>query len=216
MRSLMVVVPNKLLDRSTASGKCKQRPDVEAFVIDGAKETLDFAVRLRRVRAEYMMPDIERRADLLEPRQPLRVERMAHRKGEGVIGQNGLDAVRECGDHVFEKGGRRGASLVRPDRHDGFSAEIVDGRELKVMPGVPQRRQVFEVEVEQLARPLFFIATRGRPCRSRQLIRPWRSRRRCTVLCPRPSACAMRTALTRWVRSRRTRRSMARAVRVGE
>src|SRR4029453_4042220 len=97
MRSLMVVVPNKLLDPPTASGGNKQRPDAGGFVFVCARNTLDLAGRLRRVRAEYVMPDIERRADLLEPRQPLRVESMAHRKSEGVIGQNGLNAVRECG-----------------------------------------------------------------------------------------------------------------------
>ena len=64
MRSLMVVVPNKLLDGPATCGEGKQRPDVETFVVDCAKEALDFPVRLRRVGAEHVMPDVEVRTYL--------------------------------------------------------------------------------------------------------------------------------------------------------
>src|SRR5690242_20242231 len=99
MRSLMVVVPDKLLDSTTAGAERKQRPYVQALVIDGSKEPFDFAIRLWRVGPQQVMRDAAGRADLLEASQAISVQRMAHRKREGVVGQDRLDAIRQrCGD----------------------------------------------------------------------------------------------------------------------
>ena len=155
MRSFVIAVPNKSFDGSAARGECKQRADVEAFVVDGAKEALDFAIGLRRVGPEHVMPNAERGADLLKSRQPLSMMRVAHGERERVVRQDRFDAIRQRGDDVLEEGGRRGAGLVRLNRDDGLAAEVIDGRKFEVMPGISQRRQVFEVDVEQLARSLF-------------------------------------------------------------
>lgn len=77
MRPLMIVVPNKLVHGATARGKREERPHVETLVVDGPKEAFDLAVRLRRIRPEQVMRNLVGRADLLEPRQAVGVERGA-------------------------------------------------------------------------------------------------------------------------------------------
>ena len=42
MRSLMIVGPDKLLDGATPGREGEERPDVETFVIDGAKNRSTF------------------------------------------------------------------------------------------------------------------------------------------------------------------------------
>ena len=57
------------------------------------------------------------------------------------------------------------------NRHDRLTAKVVDGRKFEVIPGISQRRQELQVEVEQLARPLFFVAAGFRPRGAHQPIR---------------------------------------------
>ena len=58
------------------------------------------------------------------------------------------------------------------NRDNGFAGEIVDCGKFEVMPGIAQGRQVFEVEMQQLARSLFFVSPRLRAGRPRQLTHP--------------------------------------------
>jgi hypothetical protein len=118
-----------------------------------------------------MMTDVERGAHLLEARLSVRVERMAHRKNECVIGQHRFDAVRKGRDDVFQEGGRGRARLVGVNRDDGLPAKVIDGRKLEVMPRVTERRQVFQIEMEQLAGSLLFVSARLGPRGPWQLIR---------------------------------------------
>ena len=115
------------------------------------------------------MPNVVGHAHLLKPGQPRGVKRVAHRKSEGVIGQHGLNGIGQGGEDVLEKrrGGR--ARLIGMDGNHGFTAEIVDGRKFEVVPGISQGRQVFEIQMQELAGPLLFVATRRRPRRSREL-----------------------------------------------
>ena len=56
MRPLVIVIPEELLDRATASVEGKQAA-VQTFVVDGTKETFDFAVALRCVGTKQTMLD---------------------------------------------------------------------------------------------------------------------------------------------------------------
>ena len=104
----MVVIPNEFLNRTAASFEGKERADMEAFVIEGAKEALDFAIRLRCVRSQDEVANPKRGANLLKPSQPVRMKGMPHGKGKRVVGEDGLDAIRQGGDDVLEKrGGHR-------------------------------------------------------------------------------------------------------------
>jgi hypothetical protein len=169
----------------------EERPDVEAFVVDGPKEAFDLAVGLRRVRTEQVMGDAHRATGLLKARLAIGVLRMPHGEGKRVVGQDRFDRIRQSGRDLLQE--RRGGGTGRfgRDPDDGFPAEVVDRRELEVMRGVPQGRQVFEVDVNQLARPLFFVPPRLRPRRPRQLIHvTCSSSTRCTVPWPMPECVA--------------------------
>ena len=69
MRAVMIVVPDEVRDGAAACGKRKQRAHEEAFVIDRAEEALDFAIRLRSVRAQQVVANVVGRTDLLKTRQ---------------------------------------------------------------------------------------------------------------------------------------------------
>ena len=66
MRSFVIVVPHKAVNRATAGAEGEQRLNVEALVVDGAKEALDLAVGLRRIGADQVVPNGQRLAALLE------------------------------------------------------------------------------------------------------------------------------------------------------
>ena len=66
MRSLMVVIPDEVLDGSAPRPEREERPDVEAFIIDRTKEPLDFAVRLRCIRPQQIVTDAQRGAHVFE------------------------------------------------------------------------------------------------------------------------------------------------------
>ena len=139
MRSLMIVVPDEFLHRSAARCKGEERPDVEAFVINGAKETFDFAVRLRRVRPQQVMADVVGSTHLLKARQPRRVPRVPHRKGEGVIREDRLDAVGQGTEDMLEKAGGGDTRLVSVNGDHGFTTEVIDGGKFEIIPGISQR-----------------------------------------------------------------------------
>ena len=98
-----------------------------------------------------MMDDVVVGAHLLEAREAIAVARMPHGKREGIVRQHRFDAVWEGGGDFFEKARGRETRRVRPNRDHGFAAEIVDSRELEVVPRVTERRQVLQIDVHQLA-----------------------------------------------------------------
>src|SRR5688572_32387980 len=177
MRSFVIVVPDKVIDRTASRGKRKQGPDVQALVVDGSKESLDFPVGLRGVRAQEVVPDAVGRADLLKSRLPVGVVRVPHCEGQGVIREDCVDAVRQGGQDVLQEGRGGSAGLVGLNRDDRFAAEIIDSREFEVIPSISERRQVFEVEMQQLTRPLFLVAFRLGARRTRQLVEDRKSTR---------------------------------------
>jgi len=75
-------------------------------------------------------------------------------------------------DDVLEEGGGRGAGLVDLNPDDGLAAEVVDGRELEVMPGVTECRQVFQIDVDQLARATLFVPPTMRSRGTGELTKP--------------------------------------------
>ena len=99
--------------------------------------------------------------------------RVAHRKREGVIREDRLDAIRQCAQDVLEKAGGGGTRLLGVNGDHRFPTEVIDGGKFKVIPGVSQGRQVFQVDVQELARSLFFVATgcgSRRPCQTIQTV----------------------------------------------
>ena len=106
MRSFVIVVPDEIVDGAAPCGKREKGPHVETFVVDGPKEALDFPVRLRRIGTEQMVHNAGALTGLLKARQPLGVERVAHRERKRVVGQHGLDRVRQRRRDALEKGGR--------------------------------------------------------------------------------------------------------------
>ena len=178
----MIVVPDEILHGAVASRKGEERSNVQTFVIDCAKEPLDFAVGLRRVRAEQVMPNAKGRTDLLKAGQTVGVERMAHRKGKRIVGQHRFDRIGQRRGNVLEKGRRGQARGVSLNRHNGLATEIIDGGKFEVIAGISERRQILQVDVNQLAGPLFFVATwLGRAGRG-SWFWPCSSRTRWTVL----------------------------------
>lgn len=144
MRSFMVVVPDEILNRSAARREGEERANVKAFVIHSSEEPLDFAIRLRGVRPEHVMADAQGGARLLKSGQPLTVQRMTHRERKGVVGQHGLDGIRQGRRDVLQKAGRGHTRGLGPDRDNRFSAEIIDGGKFEVISGVSQRRQILK------------------------------------------------------------------------
>src|SRR5438093_1267144 len=119
MGSFMIVVPDKVLHGSVARRECKQRPDVETFVVDGPKEALDLPVGLRRVGPQQVMRDPQGAAGLLKAGAALGMLGMAHRERERVVGQHGLNGIRQRGGDVLKKrrrGGTRRLGRDPPDR----------------------------------------------------------------------------------------------------
>ena len=153
----MVVKPDEVVNGSAARGERKERPDVQTLVIDRAKEAFHLAVRLRRVGTQHVMANTEGGAGLLKAREPLVVERMAHREGERVVGEHRLDRIRKRRHDLFEKRRGRDTRGLGADRDDRFAAKVIDGGKFEVISGISERRQIFEINVDELARSLFFV-----------------------------------------------------------
>ncbi|OLB23909.1 MAG: hypothetical protein AUH15_02265 [Acidobacteriales bacterium 13_2_20CM_55_8] len=90
MRPLVIVVPEKLLDRTTASVEGKQPTAVQTFVVDGTKETFDFAVALRGI----------------GPKQTVRqaVQDLFEKLGGGTAGLLGRDPSHRLAAEVIDGG----------------------------------------------------------------------------------------------------------------
>lgn len=161
MRSLMIVVPDEFLHRSAARRKRKERPDVEAFVIDGAKKAFDLAIRLGRVRPQEVMANVVGGAHLLKARQPRRVPGVAHREGEGVIREDRLDPIRQGVQDVLEKAGGGDTGLVGVNSDHRFTTEVIDGGKFEIIPGISQGWQVFQVEVQELTGSMLVRSAEG-------------------------------------------------------
>jgi len=132
----------------------------ETFVIDRPKEALDLAVRLRATGAPQVVDDAQTATRLLKPGEPLGVLGVPHRKREGIVRQHRLDTVWECGHDGLQERRGGGATLVRRHGHHGLAAEIVDRGKFIVVPGISQRRQEFDIQMQQLAGPTLLIPFR--------------------------------------------------------
>src|SRR5262245_17270839 len=172
MRSLMIVVPDEILDGSASCCKRKERADIEAFIVDRTEEALDFAIRLWRVRFEDVVANIERRARLLKPGQTIREMGVAHRKRHGAVRQHRFNAIRQGLHDMLQE--RRGgvAGLLGANGHDRLATEIIDRRKFEVISSISQGREKLQIEVQQLARAGFLVAPRLRSGGTRQLIEP--------------------------------------------
>ena len=98
---------------------------------------------------------------LLKARQPVGMERVAHREGKRVVGQHGLDRIRQGRGDVLQKARGGGAGLLGRDPDHGFATEVIDGRKFEVISGISERRQILQVDVEQFARAAVFSYRRG-------------------------------------------------------
>jgi len=168
----MIVEPDEVIDRACPRPKRVQRASIQALVIDGAKEALDFTVRLGRARAEQVVPNPQGRTRLLEARQTVRMLRVAHREGKRVVRQHGFDPIRQRLDDPLEKPCRGEARLIEANPNDRFAAKVIDGGKLVVVPSISEGRQELNIDVDQLARPLLLVPLRAGPDRSRQAILP--------------------------------------------
>src|SRR5436190_10508704 len=165
----MVIKPDEAVDGSAARGERKERPDVQTLVIDRAEKAFHLAVRLRGVGTQQVMANTKGGAGLLKTREPLVVERMAHREGKRVVGEHRFDRIRKSRHDLFEKRRGRETRGIRADRDDGFAAKVIDGGKFEVISGISERRQIFEIDMDELARSLFFVPARRRAWRPRQL-----------------------------------------------
>jgi hypothetical protein len=166
----MVVIPDEFLHRSAPCCEGEEPSYVKAFVINGPEEALDFAVGLGRIGSKQMMRNPQALTGLLKPCQAVGVKRVALREREGVVGQHGFNRVRQRRRDAFEE--RRGGDtgLIRGDPDHGFTTEVIDGGKFKVITGISERRQIFEVDMKQFAGTLFFVPPGFRPRGSGQLI----------------------------------------------
>ena len=167
MRPVVIIEPNEPVDGAPAVVEGPALLQGQALVVDGPKEAFDFAIRLRVAGPDQMMGDAETAARLLEPREPVGVVGMPHGEGERIVGQDGLHAIRELGDDVFEEVGGGHAGLIQGDGDDGFPAEVVDRGEFVVKSGISERGQQFDIDVHELPRPALLVPLHRRAWRAR-------------------------------------------------
>src|SRR5262245_65939203 len=103
MRPFVIVEPDEAFDRTAAMPEGPLALKTQALVIDRAEEPLDFAVGLRPARPEQVMRDVQTPTRLFEPGQPIAMPRVLHRERQGVVGQDGLNAIRQPPDDLLEK-----------------------------------------------------------------------------------------------------------------
>ena len=136
MRSLVIVVPQELLQSAIAGFEGKKPAAIEAFVVDGAKEAFDFAIALRGIGAEQAVFDAQAVAELLKTGLALAMKGELHREHPSVVGHDGLDAVRQAIQDTFEKLAGRTRGLFGGDPGDGLAGEVIDGSEFEVVTGI--------------------------------------------------------------------------------
>ena len=167
----MIVVVQEQLQRAHTGGRRVWPHDAEALVVNRLDEAFHLPVRFRTPRPNEPMFNARALQRLLEPRPPIRVKGIPHREHHVVVGHHGLDAIRQLRQHMFEKPrGRDGAAFAR-DRREPFTTEVIDRRILKFRPG-SERRQVFQIQMQQLPGPALLIALDGPARGPRQSIPP--------------------------------------------
>src|SRR5271170_8385070 len=91
MGPLMIVIPQELVQDPHA-GLGRARPiDRETFVVQSAKESLHFSVRLRMPWSRPPVCDAQAPAGLLEASLPLRMKRITHGEDQVVVGHHRFD-----------------------------------------------------------------------------------------------------------------------------
>lgn len=158
MSSLVVVVPEESIDSPGACVEGKETTDVEAFVVDGAKEAFHFPIALWCVGSEKSMANAVGLEGLLEPAAASWMGGLDHGEGPGVVGHHGFDWVGQLVENPLEKDRSRCAALLGGDPGDGFAGVVVNGCKFEVVAGISESRQVLDIQVEQLSRSRFLVA----------------------------------------------------------
>src|SRR5688500_2950669 len=133
MRSLVIVVPDEIVDGAASRGKREEGTHMEAFVVDGANKSRDFAVGMSRIRTQEMVRDPEALTVLLKSGQAIVVEGMPHRKGKRVVRQHGFNRIWQRRGHLREERGGGGAGLLGRDPNHGFTTEVIDGGKFEII-----------------------------------------------------------------------------------
>jgi len=168
MRPFVIVEPDEAFHGSIAVREGPAALEGQALVIDRAKEPLDLAVGLGPPRSQQVMHDAQAATGLLESREAVVVQGMTHGEGQGVVRQYGFDPIRQAAHDLLEEARSGETGLLGRDRDDRLTTKIINGRKFVVVPGISQRRQQLDVDMQQLAWPTLFIAPTGRPPRARQ------------------------------------------------
>jgi hypothetical protein len=170
MRPFVIVEPDEAFHGAIAMREGPAPLEGQALVIDRAKESLDLAVGLGPPRPQQVMHDAQAATGLLESRQPIVVQGMTYREGQGVVRQHGFNAIRQAAHDLLEEARGGDTHLLGGDRDDRLTTKVINGRKFVVVPGISQRRQQLDVDMQQLARPTLFIAATGRSTASTRLI----------------------------------------------
>ena len=120
MGSLVVVVPEELVEGSGSCAEGEELLNVEAFVIHRTEESFDLAVAFRGVGTKEAMSDTQGLEGLLEATAASRVGCFVHGEDPSVIGHDGLNRVGQRGEDSLEEGGGGRASLFGGDPGYGF------------------------------------------------------------------------------------------------
>ncbi len=113
MRPLMIIEPEELLQDPHAGLGGARPTDREALIVDGFDEALDLAIGFGAMRSEQAMLDAGTLTSLLEVGLALRVVGEAPGEDQFVVGQDGLDRVRQASQYLLQEGGGDSSYRVR-------------------------------------------------------------------------------------------------------
>ncbi len=171
MRSVMIVSTTK---RSTARFRAPKVNSGWTYRHSSSTvpEAFDLAIGLGRVGSDDVVTNRQRVADLLKARSSRRVKRVAHRKGERVIREDGVDPVWQRADDMLKKigcGGVCWSGRFRCGRppHELKSSTAANSKSWRALRSA---EQIFEIEMNELARMCFFVSFPVRPRGTRQPI----------------------------------------------
>jgi hypothetical protein len=144
--------------------------DRETFVVQSAKESFHFSVRLRMPRTRPPVCDAQAPAGLLEAGLSLCMKRIAHGKDQVVVSHHRFDPVRQFGYELFQECCGIATPAIGTNLREGFAGEVVHRSEsilpLRVFPAI----EVFQIQVHQRAGPALSIAAEDFSLRHTQTI----------------------------------------------
>ena len=166
----MVVIPDEILHGSAAGCEGEERSHMEAFVVDRAKEALDFTVRLRRIGPQEMMRNTETLTGLLKARPAIGMKRVAHRECKRVVRQHRFNRVRQVA--ATRSRNVVAATLVCSVVIHTTASRLKSSTAAnsKSLRAFLQRRQIFQVDVNAVRLGAVFRTVAASPRRPRQSI----------------------------------------------